>query len=80
MVDHARALAEPEFEPGRDAALSRVRELLQPEIQRLEALRRHNPAIREEEITFFRDQLDAAETAISRAELSLEGIRVVVTA
>jgi ATP-dependent helicase HepA len=80
MVDHARALAEPEFEPARDAALARVRELLLPEIQRLEALRRHNPAIREEEIAFFRDQLEAAETAIARAELALEGIRVVVTA
>ncbi|MGM0571238.1 RNA polymerase-associated protein RapA [Marinobacter sp.] len=80
MVDHARGLAEPKFEPGRDAALSRVRDLLQPEIQRLEALRRHNPAIREEEITFFREQLEAAETAIARAELALEGIRVVVTA
>ncbi|MFW5824420.1 MAG: RNA polymerase-associated protein RapA [Marinobacter sp.] len=80
MVEHARALAEPEFEPARAMALSRVRQLLQPEIRRLEALRRHNPAIREEEIRFFRDQLEAAETAIGRAELALDGIRVVITA
>ncbi len=80
MVAHATALAEPKFEPGRDAALNRVRKMLEPEIQRLEALGRRNPAIRDEEIAFFRDQLDAAETAIARAELALEGIRVVITA
>ncbi|SFR81415.1 ATP-dependent helicase HepA [Marinobacter daqiaonensis] len=80
MVDHARALAEPEFEPTRKAALDQVRRMLEPEIRRLEALQRYNPAIREEEVAFFRDQLAAAETAISRAELALEGIRVVITA
>lgn len=80
LVEHARELAEPQFEPGRDDALKQVRSVLQPEIQRLEALRRHNPAIREEEVAYFRQQLEAAETAIGRAELSLEGIRVVITA
>ena len=80
LVDHARALAEPQFEPGREAALEQVRGMLEPEIQRLEALRRQNPAIRDEEILYFRQQLDAAEAAIARAELALEGIRVVITA
>ena len=80
MVEHARELAEPQFEPGREAALTQVRGMLQPEIQRLEALQRHNPAIRDEEVAYFREQLDAAEAAIGRAELSLEGIRVVISA
>ncbi len=80
MVDHAKVIAEPQFEPNRDAALAQVRRMLEPEIRRLEALQAHNPAIREEEIRFFRDQLASAETAIGRAELALEGIRVVVTA
>jgi ATP-dependent helicase HepA len=80
MVEHARELAEPQFEPGRESALTQVRGMLQPEIQRLEALQRHNPAIRDEEVAYFREQLDAAEAAIGRAELSLEGIRVVISA
>lgn len=80
LVDHARRLAEPAFRPGCEAALSQVRAMLVPEVRRLEALALSNPAIREEEIQFFRDQLEAAELAIGRAELSLEGIRVVVTA
>ncbi|MFC4259954.1 RNA polymerase-associated protein RapA [Marinobacter lacisalsi] len=79
-VEHARELAEPQFEPRREAALQQVRSMLQPEVRRLEALQRHNPAIRDEEIQYFRDQLEAAETAIERAELSLEGIRVVISA
>lgn len=79
LVDHARELAEPEFEPGREAALKQVRAMLEPEIHRLEALAAKNPVIREEEIRFFRDQLAAAEVAIGRAELALEGIRVVIT-
>ena len=79
LVDHARELAEPQFEPAREAALKQVRAMLAPEIHRLEALAANNPVIREEEIRFFRDQLAAAETAIGRAELALEGIRVVIT-
>jgi ATP-dependent helicase HepA len=39
-----------------------------------------NPAIREEEIAFFREQLAAAESAIGQASLAMEGIRVIVTA
>ena len=80
MVDHAERLAEPHLEPLRESALAGVRELLEPEIQRLESMKKVNPAIREDEIAFFREQLSAAETAIGQASLSLEGIRVIVTA
>lgn len=80
MVDHCDGLAAERLEPLRDAARQRVREFLQPEIRRLESLRRHNPAIRDEEVQFFSDQLAAAEAAIDRASMALEGIRVVVTA
>lgn len=80
LVDKARTLAEPHFEPAREDALARVRAMLVPEVRRLEALAATNPAIREEEIRFYQNQLAAAEAAIARAELSLEGIRVVVTA
>jgi ATP-dependent helicase HepA len=80
MVDHCDGLAAQQLEPLRDAAHQRVGAFLQPEIRRLESLRRHNPAIRDEEVQFFNDQLAAAESAIDRASMALEGIRVVVTA
>ena len=80
MVDHAEGLAEPHLEPIKRAALEALQQFLVPEIQRLEAMKRVNPAIRDEEIQFFREQLAAAESAIEQASLSLEGIRVIVTA
>ncbi|TGN38783.1 RNA polymerase-associated protein RapA [Marinobacter confluentis] len=80
MVDHAERLAEPHLEPLKAAALEGLRQHLEPEIQRLESMKQVNPAIREEEITFFREQLAAARSAIGQASLSLEGIRVIVTA
>ncbi|WP_328184719.1 RNA polymerase-associated protein RapA [Marinobacter sp. OP 3.4] len=80
LVDHARVLAEPRFEPARDEALVSVRQMLEPEVRRLEALKRHNPAVRDEEIRYFREQLTAAEDAIGRTELAMEAIRVVITA
>lgn len=80
MVDHAETLADPHLEPLRATALDRVREVFGPEIRRLEAMKQVNQAIRDDEIDFFREQLAAAETALGQASLSLEGIRVIVTA
>lgn len=80
LVDHAENLAAPHLEPLRTAALARVREVFGPEVRRLEAMKLVNPAIRDDEIDFFREQLAAAETALGQASLSLEGIRVIVTA
>ncbi len=80
MVDHAEGYAEHHLEPLRQAALARLRTLFEPEIRRLEALSQTNPAIRREEIDFFRNQLAAGEAAVERASMALEGIRVVVTA
>jgi ATP-dependent helicase HepA len=80
MVDHAERLSEPHLEPLRASALAQVRDVFGPEIQRLEAMKKVNPTIRDDEIDFFRKQLHAAETLLGQASLSLEGIRVIVTA
>lgn len=80
MVDHAERLAAPHLKPLRESALDGLREFLGPEIQRLESMKQVNPAIREEEVAFFREQLAAAESAIGQASLAMEGIRVIVTA
>ncbi|MCG2580840.1 MAG: RNA polymerase-associated protein RapA [Marinobacter sp.] len=80
LVDHAERLADPHLEPMREKALEQLTRVFGPEIRRLEALKKVNPAIRDEEIGFFRDQFEAAKSALAHASLSLEGIRVIVTA
>ena len=80
MVDHVERLSEPHLEPLKSQALEQLEASFGPEIRRLEALQKVNPAIREEEIDFFRDQFEAAKEAIGHASLALEGIRVIVTA
>jgi len=80
MVDHAERLSEPHLEPMKEKALDGVEAVFGPEIRRLEALQKVNPAIRNEEIDYFRNQLAAAREAVGHASLALEGIRVIVTA
>ncbi|NWO07778.1 MAG: RNA polymerase-associated protein RapA [Alteromonadaceae bacterium] len=79
MVDHVEGLAEPHLKPLREQALARVEDSFVPEINRLQALSRVNPAIRQEELDFLNGQLDAARDAVNHASLALEGIRVIVT-
>ncbi|MBN7770224.1 RNA polymerase-associated protein RapA [Marinobacter daepoensis] len=79
MVDHAERLADPHLASLRERALDRVEEGFGPEIRRLEALRKVNPAIRDQEVDFLRDQLASARSSLEHASLALEGIRVIVT-
>lgn len=79
MVDHVERLAEPHLAQLQAQALAQVEAGFVPEVRRLEALQRVNPAIRSEEIDFLRGQLDAAREAVGHASLALEGIRVIVT-
>ncbi|WP_375193874.1 RNA polymerase-associated protein RapA [Marinobacter sp.] len=79
MVDHVERLSGPHLEPLKAKALEQLSARFEPEIRRLEALRKINPTVREEEIQYFRDQFDSAREAIGHATLALEGIRVIVT-
>lgn len=79
MVAHVERLSRPHLEPLKNEALARLGDSFEPEIRRLEALRRVNPAIRDQEIDYFRHQFEAAREAIGHATLALEGIRVIVT-
>ncbi|MBE0485847.1 RNA polymerase-associated protein RapA [Marinobacter sp.] len=79
MVDHVEQLAAPHLSSLQDKALAQVEAGFVPEVRRLEALQRVNPAIRDEEIAYLRGQLDAAREAVGHASLALEGIRVIIT-
>ena len=48
------------------------------EVSRLEALQAINPAIRDEEIAFFKQQLNDSEHYMDSAVLKLQALRVVV--
>ncbi|MGP4845228.1 RNA polymerase-associated protein RapA [Marinobacter sp. 1Y8] len=79
MADHAEGFAESQLADVQTKAVESLRALIQPEIDRLTALRKVNPAIRDEEISFFEAQMTAGEAAIARAKMTLSGLRVIVS-
>jgi ATP-dependent helicase HepA len=60
------------------AAKHKLNENLTREIERLAALQKINPTIRDEEITFFRNQLALGQAAIEQASLQLQALRLIV--
>jgi ATP-dependent helicase HepA len=78
MQEHAAQFAAVQLPDLIAAAKAKLTESLAREIERLEALRKINPAIRAEEINFFRDQLSDGRAAIDQATLQLQALRLVV--
>ena len=78
MLGQAEVLANDKVPALVSAARDRGREQLGHEIERLTALREVNPGVRDDEIDFFRDQLDRFETALGHARLRLDAVRVIV--
>lgn len=62
-----------------DAARARMREQLDGELDRLRALARHNPAVRDEEIEALERERQALEEALAATRLRLDAVRVVIT-
>ncbi len=79
MIDNCEQLAAAQLPAILQAAAATMRHDLGAEVDRLSALRAHNPAIREEEIDFFRQQLEQGLRHIGRGEFRLEAVRVVVS-
>ena len=61
------------------AAKKRSQDVLGREIDRLTALQKVNPNVRDEEIQFYRDQLSQFEGSLGNARLRLDAIRVMVS-
>ena len=59
-------------------AKKQMKKSINEEVSRLEALQKINPAIRDEEILFFKEQIRASEYFINHAELKLQALRVVI--
>ena len=63
-----------------DAAAANAQQLLGDEIERLKALQKINPSVRESEISYFVEQLAAVQESIANTALRLDAIRVIVAA
>jgi len=79
IIEKADALAEARLPELITQAQQRNRERLETEVARLTALQKVNPAIRNEEITYFTDQISLADGHLSRAKLEIQAIRVLIT-
>ena len=79
LLDQGEAEAERELPSIVEAAQGRMRRELDTELSRLEALARHNPAVREDELDALREERAALDAAIDSARLRLDAVRVIVT-
>ena len=59
-------------------ARQRIRQVFQPEIERLQALSKVNPNVRDEEIRYFEQQSKTLNDALDSARLRLDAVRVIV--
>lgn len=60
------------------AARQRIRQTFLPEIERLKALRKVNPNVRDDEIAFFEQQWEKLNAMLDSARLRLDAVRVIV--
>ncbi len=78
MLEFAELVADTQVPGLIEHARANGRELLGHEIERLVALQQVNPGVRDDEIEFFRNQLNHFETALEHARLRLDAVRVIV--
>lgn len=79
IIEKADALANQELPALIEEAQQLNRERLQMEVARLTALQAVNPSIRDEEISYFTDQINVSEEYLQRATLEIQAIRVLIT-
>jgi ATP-dependent helicase HepA len=79
MLKAGEALAKNTAPAQLEEALALARHTLLGEVNRLQALQRVNPNVREEEVAFFRDQWQAVQQAITAVVPRLDAMRVIVT-
>ena len=79
MVKHCEQLAQQQAPAILETAQQQAIHTLGGEIDRLKALQRQNPNVRDEEIRYFEQQLHAVSRLIETAHLRLDALRVIVT-
>jgi ATP-dependent helicase HepA len=79
LLDQGESEAERELPSIVEAAQVRMRHELDGELSRLQALARHNPAVRPDELRALRDERADLDAAIAGTRLRLDAVRVIVT-
>lgn len=79
MVVKADTLARERAPELLDSAHRLIRQTLEREITRLEALRKVNPNVRDEEIQFFAEQWKALDMVLEAASPRLDAVRIIIT-
>jgi ATP-dependent helicase HepA len=79
LLAQAQAAAQAEVPPLIGAAVARMMTEYTEEIQRMTALRRHNPGVREAEIQLLQAQGADLHKHLQQARLRLDAVRLVVT-
>jgi ATP-dependent helicase HepA len=79
MLKQAENAAHERMEPLKKHAINDMMERYTEEIQRMMALRKHNPGIREEEIRLLQDQGMALHKHLQAARIRLDAIRLIIT-
>ena len=78
MLEFAELVADTRVPALIEAARSNGRQLLGHEVERLVELQKVNPGVRDDEIDFFRNQLEHFESALEHSRLRLDAVRIVV--
>ena len=78
MLELAEVVADTQVPGILAEARGNGRELLGHEVDRLVALQKVNPGVRDAEIEFFKEQLGHFEKALEHARLRLDAVRVIV--
>ena len=78
ILEQAERVADDQIAELVAAARQRGRDVLGKELDRLIALQKTNPNVRDEEIDFFRDQLEGFEASLVNARLRLDAVRLMI--
>jgi ATP-dependent helicase HepA len=79
LLKQAETEAQREVEPQKKDAINGMMQHYTDEIQRMTALRKHNPGIREEEIRLMQEQGLALHKHLQAARIRLDALRLIVT-
>jgi ATP-dependent helicase HepA len=77
-IEQANIVAEQQGQEIKQQCLVQMHELLEEEFNRLSALAKVNPSVRQEEIEFIKQQIQALDDCINQAQVHLEAVRLVV--
>ena len=79
LVSISEQLAQAQVPKAIKQAQQQIHKIFTAEINRLKALQKTNPNVREEEVQFFEQQLDNLSKRLESANLRLDALRIIVT-